>query len=261
MVAVLGNKKEFIFRAVEEMYTEVASCPGKGFHFPTGRLACLFVGYPAQQLDAIVDSAVESFAGVSYPFSVGGIHTGDCVLDVGSGSGTDALIAATLVGPGGTVYCLDMTDAMLDKLRLNAAKMGAKNIEPVKGNAERIPLPDGCVDAVTSNGVINLVPDKARAFSEICRVLRPGGALQIADIVLGKPVSEQSRENPKLWAECVVGAVLEEEYLDLIREAGFAKVEVLGRHDYFSSSSNADTRRVAASLGARAVVIGAVKPA
>lgn len=104
MVAVLGNKKEFIFRAVEEMYTEVASCPGKGFHFPTGRLACLFVGYPAQQLDAIVDSAVESFAGVGYPFSVGGIHTGDCVLDVGSGSGTDALIAATLVGPGGTVY-------------------------------------------------------------------------------------------------------------------------------------------------------------
>ncbi|MBI3140766.1 MAG: methyltransferase domain-containing protein [Rhodocyclales bacterium] len=261
MVAVFGNKKEFIFKAVEDMYTEVASCPGKGFHFPTGRLACLFVGYPAVQLDTIPDSAVESFAGVGYPFKVGAIKACDRVLDVGSGSGTDALIAATLVGREGRVHCLDMTEAMLEKLRANAAKMGADQIEPLEGNAEGIPLPDACVDAVTSNGVINLVPDKARAFAEIFRVLRPGGALQLADIVLGRPVSEQSRDNPKLWAECVVGAVLEEDYLDLIRGAGFTGIEVYNRQDYFSGSSNADTRRVAGSLGARAVVIGAAKPA
>ena len=260
MYAALGSKKEFIFKAVEDMYTEVASCPGKEFHFPTGRLACLFVGYPAAQLDAIADSAVESFAGVGYPFAIGAIRAGDRVLDVGSGSGTDALIAAGMTGARGAVYCLDMTDAMLDKLRANAAKMEAQNLEPLKGNAEHIPLPDACTDVVTSNGVINLVPDKGQAFAEIFRVLRPGGRLQLADIVLAKPVSEQARENPKLWAECVVGAVLEDDYLALIRDAGFAQVAVHSRHDYFTGSRNANTRRVAASLGAHAAVIGALKP-
>src|SRR5574341_23111 len=123
MVAITDTKKDSIFKAVSQMYSDVASCPSRVFHFPTGRPACEFVGYPAQELDAIPATAVESFAGVGYPFAVGAIREGDAVLDIGSGSGTDALIASLWVGPSGKVYGLDMTPAMLEKARSNAAKM------------------------------------------------------------------------------------------------------------------------------------------
>ena len=259
MVAFLQNKGS-IFEAVSEMYTDVASHPAKPFHFPTGRPACLFVGYPHAQLDAIPDTAVESFAGVGYPFAVGVIREGHQVLDVGSGSGSDVLIAATLVGPQGKVWGLDMTPAMLTKARSNAAKMGVSHVEFVEGNAEKIPLPDASVDVVTSNGVLNLVPDKPRAFAEIFRVLRPGGRIQISDIALNKPISATSRDNPKLWAECIVGAVLEEEYLAMLRRAGFQDLKVLGHLDYFSKSVEPDTREVAASFGAGTITLTGAKP-
>lgn len=260
MVAFVGDKKESIFKAVSEMYTDVASYPHRQFHFPTGRQACLFVGYPRAQLDVIPVTAVESFAGVGYPFAVGAIHSGDRALEIGSGSGTDVLIASTLVGPGGKVYGLDMTDAMLAKARANAGKMGASHVEFLKGNAEAIPLPDASVDSVTSNGVLNLVPDKPRTFSEIFRVLRPGGRIQIADIVLGKPIKADSRNNPQLWAECIVGAVMEEDYLALFHATGFKNAKVIGELDYFSKSPDADTRVVASKYGAKTVVIEGSKP-
>lgn len=253
MVALYTDNREFIFKAVRAMYADVAQSPGKVFHFPTGRLACLFVGYPAAQLDLLPATAIESFAGVGYPFAAGVIGPGDTVLDIGSGSGTDTLLAGTLAHCG-KVYGLDMTEAMLDKLRRNVQAMGATQIHPLPGNAEEIPLPDGSVDVVTSNGVLNLVPDKTRAFAEIARVLRPGGRLQIADIALQSPVSEKSRADPKLWAECVVGAVVEDNYLALLRQAGL-RAEVLVRHDYFSGSVSADTRRAARSLGAHAITL------
>ena len=254
MVAIVSNKREFIFKAVSDMYTDVARHPLKGFHFPTGRLACLFVGYPAAQLDRVPGTAVESFAGVGYPFAAGAIREGDIVLDIGSGAGTDSLIASTLVGGEGKVYGLDMTEAMLDKFRANIEAMGALNVEPLAGNAEDIPLPDASVDVVTSNGVLNLVPDKPRAFREIARVLRPGGRLQISDISLAKPVSEKARSDPKLWAECVVGAVLEDDYVGMLRDAGLP-VEVISRFDYFSGSASADTRRAAQGFGAHTVIM------
>lgn len=258
MVAIVSDKREFIFKAVADMYTDVATHPEKTFHFPTGRLACLFVGYPGCQLDLIPATAPESFAGVGYPFVVGAIREGDVVLDIGSGSGTDALISSTLTGPRGKVYGLDMTQAMLDKLRRNIGAMGAQNVEPLEGNAEEIPLPDASVDVVTSNGVLNLVPDKQRAFAEIARVLKPGGRVQISDISLAKPVSDKSRSDPKLWAECVVGAVVEDDYVDRLRAAGL-DVEVLSRFDYFAGSVSADTRRVAHGLGAHTVVFRGTK--
>ena len=254
MVAVFSDKKEFIFRAVRDMYTEVAAHPEKTFHFPTGRLACLFVGYPGRQLDLVPASAVESFAGVGYPFAAAVIREGDVILDIGSGSGTDSLIASTLTGPRGKVYGLDMTQAMLGKLRRNIATMRAENVEPIDGNAEEIPLPDASVDVVTSNGVLNLIPDKPRAFAEIARLLKPGGRLQISDISLAKPVSEKSRADPKLWAECVVGAVVEDDYVAMLRAAAL-NVEVISRLDYFAGSASPDTRRVAHGLGAHAVVM------
>jgi arsenite methyltransferase len=249
-----SDKKEFIFSAVEEMYTNVASRPGAIFHFPTGRLACLFVGYPADQLDYLPAEATESFAGVSYPFAADVIREGDTVLDVGSGSGTDTLIAAMLTGANGTVYALDMTRAMRDKLQRNVAAMKIGHVRVIAGNAEQIPLPDGSVDVVTSNGVLNLVPDKPAAFGEVARVLKPGGRLQISDIALRVPVSEQLRADPRLWVECVVGAVVEDDYVSMLRTAGL-DVEIVCEMDYFAGSVSASTRAAAHGLGAHAIVM------
>ena len=178
-MALWSNNKEFIFKAVEEMYTDVASRPGAVFHFPTGHSACLFVGYPAEQLDCLPAEATESFAGVGYPFAADVIRPGDTVLDIGSGSGTDTLIAAMLTGPSGVVYGLDMTRAMREKLQRIVAAKQIGHVRVIEGNAEQIPLPDASIDVVTSNGVLNLVPDKPAAFGEIARVLKPGGRLQI----------------------------------------------------------------------------------
>ena len=258
MVAILSNQREVILDAVRGMYTAVATTPERGFHFPTGRPACEFVGYPAEQLDAIPAAAVESFAGVGYPFAASVIQPGDVVLDVGSGSGTDVMIASRLVGPRGRVYALDMTPAMRDKLRACLERAGCRNVTIVEGNAEDIPLPEAAVDVVTSNGVINLVPDKAAAIAEIRRVLRPGGHAQIADIVLTEEPSPACRAKPELWAECVVGATTEAQYLALFRAAGFRDLEVLRHLDYFAGSSSEETRKVAQSFGAQAFVIRAL---
>jgi arsenite methyltransferase len=259
-MALWSNKKEFIFKAVEEMYTDVASRPDTVFHFPTGRSACVFVGYPADRLDALPVEATESFAGVGYPFAADVIRPGDAVLDIGSGSGTDALIAAMLTGQTGVVYGLDMTRAMREKLQRIVTAKQIGHMRVLEGNAEQIPLSDASVDVVTSNGVLNLVPDKPAAFGEIARVLKPGGRLQIADIALRVPVSDQSRADPRLWAECVVGAVTEDDYVSLLRAAGLS-AEVLSEMDYFAGSVNASTRRAAHGLGAHAIVMRGCKPA
>jgi SAM-dependent methyltransferase len=260
MVAILSNQREVIFDAVRRMYTDVAMMPEHEFHFPTGRRACEFVGYPAEQLDRLPASALESFAGVGYPFAADVIRAGDTVLDIGSGSGTDALIAAGLVGPTGRVIGLDLTEAMRNKLRANAATAGAAHLVVLAGNAEAIPLPDASVDVITTNGVLNLVPDKAAAIREIARVLQSGGRLQIADIVVQTLPSDACRAHPELWAECIVGATTAERYVAGFEGAGLCDVEVLSRSDYFSGSGNAETRRVAGSFGAHTVVIRARKP-
>ena len=260
MVAILSDKREFIIQAVKDMYTDVAGHPEKEFHFPTGRRACEFVGYPAAELDAIPATAVESFAGVGYPHKSGFIREGDAVLDIGSGSGTDVLIAALKAGPRGRVYGLDMTAAMLNKLRANIAVSGLTNVEPLEGDAEDIPLRDASIDVVTSNGVLNLVPDKAKAFREIARVLKPGGRVQIADIVVASPISDQCRSNPELWAECVVGASLEDQYLDMFARAGLTDIKVLRRFDYFAGSNSEHTRRIAGSFDAASIEVTMRKP-
>jgi arsenite methyltransferase len=260
MVAILSHDREVIFDAVRRMYTDVARTPQREFHFPTGRRACLLFGYPAAQLDPLPPPAVESFAGVGYPFAAEVILAGDTVLDIGSGSGTDTLIAATQAGSAGRVIGLDLTEAMLEKLAANALTAAATNVEVLAGNAEAIPLPDACVDSVTSNGVLNLVPDKIRAIREIARVLRPGGRLQFADIVVRTIPSDACRAHPELWAECVVGATTAESYLAWLEQAGLCDVTVLGRHDYFTHSASVETRRVAESFGAHAALFRARKP-
>jgi len=259
MVAILSNQRDVILDAVRAMYTDVARNPSKGFHFPTGRAACAFLGYPRETLDALPPSAVESFAGVGYPFAAGVIRDGDTVLDVGSGSGTDVLIASSLAGLRGKVLALDLTDAMREKLRVSLNLAAARNVVIMDGEAEAIPLPDACVDVVTSNGVLNLVLDKSAAFREIARVVVTGGRVQIADIVVGTLPGEACRAHPELWAECVVGAVREGDYLRMLSEAGLTDIEILHRQDYFSASASAETRKVAASFGAHAVALRARK--
>jgi arsenite methyltransferase len=259
MVAILSNQREVIIGAVQAMYTQVATEPNRGFHFPTGRPACELLGYPRAQLDDIPAAAVESFAGVGYPFAAGVIGPGDVVLDIGSGSGTDALIASGLVGPAGRVFALDMTEAMRAKLRSNAAMMGALHLEVLEGEAEEIPLADRSVDVVTSNGVLNLVPDKAKVAREIGRVLRPGGRLQLSDIVVTMLPSAACRSHPELWAECIVGATTVGDYVAMFTAAGLRDIEVLRTFDYFAASASAETRKVAGSFGAHAVTLRATR--
>lgn len=253
MVAILGYSRTQILDAVREMYTEVANKPATPFHFPVGGNACRQLGYSQELLADVPATAIESFAGVGCPFRANGIQAGDTVLDIGAGSGTDVFIAAKLTGPRGKVFAMDMTLAMLDKLRHTISETDINNIEIIEGQAEEIPLPDNSVDVVTSNGVLNLVPDKRRAVAEIFRVLRPGGRVQLADIVISLPVTPDCEGDPRLWAECVVGATVDEEYLNLFRDAGFEQVEVLRDYDYFAFSPSAETQEVAKRFGAHAV--------
>jgi SAM-dependent methyltransferase len=245
--------------AVQEMYEEVATYPNKEFHFPTGRNSCLNLGYPEEELEAVPDSAIDPFAGVGYPFLADIIEEGDTVVDIGSGSGLDAIIAALKTGPEGHIWGIDITPAMIQKAMENIEKMDIENIKIVEGRAVDIPLDDAAADVVTSNGVINLVPDKKKAFEEVYRILKPGGHIQISDIVLTKPVSEKSKSNAQLWAECIVGAEPVEVYLDLVREAGFKNVTVIDRLDYFDRSPNESTRKAAKGLGAHTIVLTGYK--
>ncbi len=260
----VGSGKEFddvIGEAVRGLYTEVAVHPQKAYHFPLGREAAVFVGYTKEELGKLPETAVESFAGVGYPHASNAIHPGDSVVDIGSGSGTDVLVAALRTGPGGQVTGLDITDAMIEKARANIAKAKAKNVKVVKAEATDIPLEDASVDVVTSNGVLNLVTDKKKAFKEIYRILKPGGRIQIADIVSKENVQKACGLVPQLWADCIGGAAVEDEYLHLIRDAGFNDVKVIKRLDYFSKSSSENTRRLTKTFGAQSAVVAGTKPA
>lgn len=261
MVAILGFSKDQITAAVRTMYAQVAAAPAQDFHFPVGRAAALALGYPAAELDRLPSAVVDRFAGVGYPFRADVVGPAKSVLDIGAGSGVDTLIASLRVGDQGTVWALDITPEMLATLDAALRDAGITNVETIEADAEHIPLPDGSVDVVSSNGALNLVPDKRRAFAEIVRVLRPGGRLQLADVVISRPVPLGGRSDPQLWAECVVGASIKEDYLALLQDAGLTDIEVLHEFDYFAESSSAETRRIAAGLGARSIVVSARRPA
>jgi arsenite methyltransferase len=183
---------------IRKTYACVSEEPERDFIFPTGRAWAVDLDYPGE-LANVPDTAVESFAGVANPFSLGRLRPGERVLDLGSGAGTDSLVAAQMVGPEGSVVGIDMTPEMLAKARGAAADLGAGNAEFVEGEVERLPFPDSSFDVVISNGVIDLVPDKDAVFSEIHRVLAPGGRIQIADVTIQNPVSEEGRRNIDLW--------------------------------------------------------------
>jgi SAM-dependent methyltransferase len=183
---------------IRKTYASVSQEPERDFIFPTGRGWAEDLDYP-EELARVPDDVVESFAGVANPFSLGRLQPGERALDVGSGAGTDSLVAALQVGPDGSATGIDMTREMLEKARAGAAALGLENVTFVEGEAERLPFSDASFDVVISNGVIDLIPDKDAVFSELHRVLAPGGRIQIADVTIQNPVSDEGRRNIDLW--------------------------------------------------------------
>jgi arsenite methyltransferase len=191
--------KETLRKAIKDEYKEVAEDPGKGFHFHTGRRLTNIVGYKDEWFQGVSELAIESFAGTGNPFAMGELAPGERVVDVGSGGGIDSLIAARMVGSTGEVVGIDMTPAMLEKARAAAAESGIDNVEFREAYMEELPVPDGWADVVISNGVLNLTPDKQKTVGEMFRVLRPGGRLQIGDILVSREVPEGAKKKIELW--------------------------------------------------------------
>ena len=222
---------ERLIAEVKAMYRHVAREEYAELHFELGRGLAEHLGYPGRLLDAIPAEALASFAGVGHHLDLAALQPGEAVLDLGSGSGTDVFCAAVLVGGSGHVVGVDITDEQLDKAARLRDRDGFSQLELVEAQIEELPFEDASFDAVLSNGVINLSPDKGRVFAEAARVLRPGGRLAIADIVSGRPLKERTRRNVELWAACVAGAITRSSYLKGIEAQGLQVTE-LRRNDY-----------------------------
>jgi len=240
--------------SIRAEYAAVAAEPDRGFHFHTGYRLAAILGYPQEWIESLPAGAVASMAGTGNPFTLGEIQPGERVVDCGSGAGADALIAARIVGPTGRVIGIDMTPEMLAKARASASQAGLTNVEFREGILEALPVETGWADIVISNGVLNLVPDKAAALAEIHRVLRPGGRLQAADIVLERPVSASSKQAVSLWTSCIAGGLLVDELRDLIAAAGFTTVDVVPGGEVFAGAPQASN---AAAYGTRGAGIRA----
>jgi SAM-dependent methyltransferase len=189
--------REVLREAIQEEYEAVAREPERGFHFHTGRSLARILGYRSEWLDGLPEGSIESFAGTGNPFSLGTLAAGERVVDIGCGAGIDSLIAAGMVGPEGAVIGIDMTPSMLEK-----AQAGVGDLDHVEfrlGFGEELPVPDGWADVIISNGVVNLMPDKQEVFAEMARVLKPGGRIQIGDILVDRPVPENAKEKIELW--------------------------------------------------------------
>jgi arsenite methyltransferase len=193
--------REQLREHVRTKYRKVAVDPGGSFHFHTGRTAAAHLGYDTDVVDSLPDQAVESFAGVGNPFVLRPLPPGERVVDAGCGGGFDTFIAAKQVGPEGRVIGVDMTEEMIHRSRAAATALGLDHVEIREGYLEDLPVEDGWADAVISNGVINLCPDKQEAFAEIYRALRPGGWLQFADIANGNRVPAEAMRDIDLWTD------------------------------------------------------------
>ena len=199
-VEVEGLDVGLLRSEIQRTYAAVSDDPDRDFMFTTCRAWAQELGYPAELLEGVPETSCESFAGVANPFALGPLNLGEDVLDVGCGAGMDTLIAAQMVGPTGSVTGIDVTPEMAAKARRSVTVMGLETVTIVEGSAEQLPFPDASFDVVISNGVIDLIPDKDAVFSEIVRVLRPGGRIQLADVTVQRPVSEEGKRNIDLWA-------------------------------------------------------------
>lgn len=242
---------------VKEMYRLVAEQPHGEYHFEMGRSLAERLGYDRGLLDRVRRGAVDSFAGVGYVFGLAQLTEGDCVIDLGSGSGMDVCYAAQLVGASGRVVGVDFTPQQLDRARRLAAEAGLSQVEFREGRIETIPAGGETFDCVISNGVINLSADKARVFAEAARVLRPGGRLAIADIVTERQLKDSIVRDADLWAACIGGAAQQDEFLSAIEATGLA-VTAMWRNPYEFISQRA--RDASGTYGVRSISVLAVKP-
>jgi SAM-dependent methyltransferase len=230
-----GADAERLVRQVRERYSNIAACKEKSCCGPTScgpteaaeaTALSTAIGYSRDDLDAIPEEANLGL-GCGAPLAFLDLQPGEVVVDLGSGAGMDAFLAARKVGPEGRVIGVDMTPEMLQRARAAAARHGLTQVEFREGRLERLPVVDASVDAVTSNCVINLVPDKSAVFAEIARVLRPGGRLVVSDIVLDAPLPEPLAQDVFAYVGCVSGAALREDYFEGLRRAGLGQVEIL----------------------------------
>lgn len=235
---------------VKQIYRAVAQNPDGHYHFPMGRRLAERLGYPPALFDLVPAGAVDSFAGVGYHFDLADLARGEEVLDLGSGSGMDAFVAALAVGPGGRVVGLDMTEEQNTKAESLRRTADFPQVTFTLGHIEELPFRDASFDCVISNGVINLSPDKAAVFREAARVLRPGGRLAITDIVTEKQLTPQIVCNTDLWAACIGGAAQTDSYQKAITDSGFT-LERLRRNPYEFLSDSA--RAAAVKYGVMSV--------
>ena len=243
---------------VKVMYRAVAEAPQGEFHFEMGRVLAERLGYPAGELDAIPPEAIESFAGVGYHLGLAAIAPGERVVDLGSGSGMDAFLAAQHSGPGGEVVGLDMTDEQLTKARRLAERERLANVRFEKGYIEEAPIEDASVDVLISNGVINLCDDKSAVFREIARMLRPGGRMAISDIVTERHLTEAIVCDVNLWASCIGGAMQQDDYRHGIEAAGLdlRTVQENPQYHFISDSAQGATE----TFGVKSISVLATKP-
>jgi ubiquinone/menaquinone biosynthesis C-methylase UbiE len=242
---------------VQSMYRSVAENPRGEFHFEMGRGLAERLGYDPADLDRIPAEAIESFAGVGYYFHLATLREGETVVDLGSGSGMDSFIAALKVGPTGRVIGIDMTDAQLAKAERLRRAAGFEMVSFENGHIEAVPLADGSVDVVISNGVINLAPDKSRVFGEAARLLKPGGRFAISDIVTEQQLPEGIVCNADLWAACIGGAAQQDDYRALIEAAGLRVQTTEDNPAYHFISANA--QGASRKYGVKSISLLAVK--
>ena len=225
--------------------------------------------YTTDELQGLPQDAVVASLGCGNPVAIAELREGEVVLDLGSGGGIDVLLSARRVGPTGKAYGLDMTDEMLELARENQRKAGVTNVEFLKGEMEEMPLPDGSVDVIISNCVVNLSPDKDRVLAEAFRVLKPGGRVAIADIVVRGQVPQALRRSLELWAGCVAGALEETEYRQKLAAAGFTDIEIEALREYTAGDAEASglgelvrryAKKGADSLGFISAVVRARRP-
>lgn len=263
MTQALSKNTEVDARVLEDkvkaMYRDVADNPHGEYHFEMGRTMAERLGYPAAVLDRIPAQSIESFAGVGYYFDLAALQPGERVLDLGSGSGMDTFFAAERVGRSGEVVGVDMTDAQLRKAEALRSAGGYAQVIYQKGYIQSVPQEDASFDAIISNGVINLAPNKARVFQEAARLLRPGGRLALADIVTERQLPEDVTCDATLWAACIGGALQQDRYLEAIRAAGLEIEAVRDNPEYHFISDGA--KWATDNFGVKSIAILARKPA
>jgi SAM-dependent methyltransferase len=249
-------KEKEIKKAVKGRYAQIAKqdqqscCPSCGCG-SSSLLQAEVIGYPREDLEHIPEEAIMGL-GCGNPTAIADLRAGEVVLDLGSGAGVDVFLAANKVGPAGRVIGIDMTEEMVDKATSTARDHGYHNVEFRLGEIEKLPVEDDSVDAIVSNCVINLSPDKAKVFREAYRVLKPGGRLTVSDIVSEGALPDDVKSDSNAWACCIGGALEHQEYLEKIKKAGFEDVQVLSSKEFYMEGEESQALTKLLSITVRA---------